>query len=201
MASKVWDDMSMWNVDFSQVCASFDLHRINELELAMLEELKYLIRVPASEYAKYYFHLRSMMTKHGFDEIDITRLQPLNMAGARRLQLATEQFSIRDVDEGTVRRRTKTLQGGEFSAGRGRMQHLDTETHVPVGLEQLVHSDHVDADGVVHTSTKSKTPRITPSPSKSQQQQQQHVDSFYPSRNADSKSPSNSSSFGAKGYK
>jgi hypothetical protein len=37
MASKVWDDLSMWNVDFSKVCKSFTLKRINELELAMLE--------------------------------------------------------------------------------------------------------------------------------------------------------------------
>jgi len=31
MASKVWDDLSMWNADFSQVCSSFTLQRINEL--------------------------------------------------------------------------------------------------------------------------------------------------------------------------
>merc|ERR1719453_860347 len=30
MASKVWDDLSMWNADFSQVCHSFTLKRINE---------------------------------------------------------------------------------------------------------------------------------------------------------------------------
>jgi hypothetical protein len=53
MASKVWDDLSMWNVDFSQVYSAFDLARINALELAMLEALKYVIRVSASEYAKY----------------------------------------------------------------------------------------------------------------------------------------------------
>ena len=61
MASKVWDDLSMWNVDFSNVCPSFTLHRVNELEFAMLEALNYEVRVPASEYAKYYFHLRSLM--------------------------------------------------------------------------------------------------------------------------------------------
>jgi hypothetical protein len=65
MASKVWDDLSMWNVDFSQVYPSFDLSRVNTLELAMLEALKYVIRVSASEYAKYYFHLRSMAVKLG----------------------------------------------------------------------------------------------------------------------------------------
>jgi hypothetical protein len=160
----------------------------------MLEELKYLIRVPASEYAKYYFLLRSMMTRLGFHESDATRLQPLNMAGARKLQLATEQFSLRDVDEGTVRRRTKTLQGGDM----GRMNYSDVEHTVTVGLEQLVHTDHMDADGVAHTSTKSKTPRATPSPSKATHAQ--FVESFSPSRAADGKA-NTGGNLGAKGYK
>ena len=33
MSSKVWDDLSMCNADFSLVCPSFTLSRINELEL------------------------------------------------------------------------------------------------------------------------------------------------------------------------
>jgi hypothetical protein len=77
MASKVWDDLSMWNADFSQVracviegfwmymcefkhtlkplhvcvwvyvqvCPSFTLKRINELELAVLDTLRYSIKV------------------------------------------------------------------------------------------------------------------------------------------------------------
>lgn len=51
--------------DFSQVYPSFDLRRVNTLELAMLDALKYVIRVSASEYAKYYFYLRSMMARLG----------------------------------------------------------------------------------------------------------------------------------------
>ena len=35
----------MWNVDFSHVCPSFDLRRVNALELAMLEALRYFIKV------------------------------------------------------------------------------------------------------------------------------------------------------------
>ncbi|GMH54539.1 hypothetical protein TL16_g01694 [Triparma laevis f. inornata] len=65
MSSKVWDDLSMWNADFSQVCSSFTLQRINELELAMLNALRYDVKVKASEYAKYYFLLRSMLMKSG----------------------------------------------------------------------------------------------------------------------------------------
>ena len=68
MASKVWDDLSMWNVDFSHVCPSFDLQRVNSLELTMLEELRYFIKVSAGEYAKYYFLLRSMTVKLGMGQ-------------------------------------------------------------------------------------------------------------------------------------
>jgi hypothetical protein len=49
------------------VYPSFDLRRVNTLELAMLDALKYVIRVSASEYAKYYFHLRSMMARLGLN--------------------------------------------------------------------------------------------------------------------------------------
>ena len=63
LSSKVWDDLSMWNADFSRtspVVASFPLQRINELEIAVLSCLDYNVEVLASEYAEYYFLLRSM---------------------------------------------------------------------------------------------------------------------------------------------
>ena len=71
LASKVWDDLSMWNVDFSFVAAStsasglanFSLQRINRLEVALLSSLMFDVRVTASEYAKYYFLIRTMMIR------------------------------------------------------------------------------------------------------------------------------------------
>ena len=51
-----------------QVCPSFDLQRVNSLELTMLEELRYFIKVSAGEYAKYYFLLRSMTVKLGMGQ-------------------------------------------------------------------------------------------------------------------------------------
>lgn len=57
MASKVWDDLSMINVDFANICASircpFSLKRINQLELSVLELLKYKVSISSSEYRKY----------------------------------------------------------------------------------------------------------------------------------------------------
>jgi len=37
MASKVWDDLSMLNVDFSKICPSFALKIVNKLETKLLE--------------------------------------------------------------------------------------------------------------------------------------------------------------------
>jgi hypothetical protein len=82
LASKVWDDLSMWNIDFSNVCgrdrtqlSPFTLGRINKLELALLTSLNFNVKVPASEYAKYYFLIRGMLMKSGLlnerDEIDV----------------------------------------------------------------------------------------------------------------------------------
>lgn len=71
LASKVWDDLSMWNIDFSNVSvnsgvlSSFSLKRINQLELAVLACLNFAVTIPGSEYAKYYYLLRSMMIRGG----------------------------------------------------------------------------------------------------------------------------------------
>ncbi len=121
MASKVWDDLSMWNVDFSQVCPSFDLTRVNALELAMLEALKYVIRVSASEYAKYYFHLRSMMVRLGFHKSEPNYIKPLDIAGARKLQLSTEKFDVEYNNGGSSGRRRHSVH----------LDHLDSATNLP----------------------------------------------------------------------
>lgn len=95
LSSKVWDDLSMWNADFSQSCppgVSFPLQRINELELAVLNALSFQVKVPASEYAKYYFLLRSMLIKSGLGGEDINALDPLDVMSARRLQQVSSQF-------------------------------------------------------------------------------------------------------------
>jgi len=60
LASKVWDDLSMWNSDFSKICPEFPLQRINQLEICLLEAVKYEVRIMGSQYAKYYFQLQSM---------------------------------------------------------------------------------------------------------------------------------------------
>ncbi|KAL7432490.1 hypothetical protein ACHAXH_005754 [Discostella pseudostelligera] len=88
LASKVWDDLSMWNCDFSKIVPSgvtFSLARTNELEIALLRALKYKVKVNSSEYAKYYFLLRGMLCKSGLANDDLTRLEALDVKGALHL--------------------------------------------------------------------------------------------------------------------
>jgi hypothetical protein len=45
--------------------SSFTVQRINQLEVALLSSLRFDVRVPASEYAKYYFLIRTMQFRSG----------------------------------------------------------------------------------------------------------------------------------------
>mmetsp|Transcript_17619 Transcript_17619/g.32788 ORF Transcript_17619/g.32788 Transcript_17619/m.32788 type:complete len:579 (+) Transcript_17619:241-1977(+) len=115
MSSKVWDDLSMWNADFSQVCSSFTLQRINELELAMLNALRYDVKVKASEYAKYYFLLRSMLMKSGLGGDHVESLQPLDIEGAKQIEIFSEEYEIAATSD-TLKRRAVSMN--DFDADR-----------------------------------------------------------------------------------
>jgi hypothetical protein len=181
MASKVWDDLSMWNCDFSVVSPSFDLQRVNDLELIMLDTLKYQIRVPASEYAKYYFHLRSLMTKLNRAASAFDKAVPLDLKGAKRLQLATERLQEQSMTDSPVLGGEESSRNdGNAHSGRsrratahglsvphiGRTMSTDaaqtlapskgTSNHTFLGLEQLISDRHTTADGA-HITSKQKT--------------------------------------------
>lgn len=144
--------------DFSQVSTSFDLGRINSLELAMLEALKYVIRVSASEYAKYYFLLRSMMVKLGLTASnDSNYIRPLDIAGARKLQLSTERYQ--ELSTVPKKRHYSVHEGmSTMSLNRNYSEGYGTGStnNKPVVIEQLIHAEHVDADGQAHQSMKKK---------------------------------------------
>ena len=64
MSSKVWDDLSMWNIDFSHVSSSFDLNRVNDLEMCLLSTLKYYIKVSARYRQLTYSHQLTYLLTH-----------------------------------------------------------------------------------------------------------------------------------------
>lgn len=61
VASKVWDDDSLENVHFPKVMADVTLVMLNKLEKVFLDLfLNYDLVVKGSEYAKYYFIMRTL---------------------------------------------------------------------------------------------------------------------------------------------
>jgi hypothetical protein len=135
LSSKVWDDMSMWNADFSHTCPAgirFPLQRINELEVAVLSSLEYKVKVKAGEYAKYYFLLRTMLIKSGLGGHDLETMLPLDVEGAKRLQQVSSQFQTTRAF--THQYRSKSM--GTLTSSSPRIS--DAKAFPKAGLEQLV---------------------------------------------------------------
>lgn len=66
LASKVWQDLSSWNIEFASVYPQYSLDAINRLELNFLRNVKWDLFISSSLYAKYYFALRSLVEKVDF---------------------------------------------------------------------------------------------------------------------------------------
>ena len=157
LASKVWDDLSMWNCDFSKIGplgVTFSLARTNELEVALLRALEYKVKVGASEYAKYYFLLRGMLCRSGLANDDLTRLRPLDVKGAQTLETTTCEKS-NAVAKASMKERSKSYgdvgmvvdmsgeaagkTGSEDSSVGGRvLQPPSSPSSKRVSLEQIV---------------------------------------------------------------
>lgn len=144
MASKVWDDFSMWNYDFANVTAHtsgftmFTISRINELELALLKSLKHNVKVSASEYAKYYFLIRNMLLGSGLVKED---MEPLGKReGSRELGALHSQLFGPKLTTEIRDRRTKSMDGKmltDILQNEG-IGFGDSKLKDPLYLKQLV---------------------------------------------------------------
>lgn len=82
IASKVWDDESYENIHFSKVFTRYPLREINSMERLFLNIIEYDVGVKKSQYAKYYFILRTFAEKNNRS----FPLKPLAVDTVRRLQ-------------------------------------------------------------------------------------------------------------------
>jgi hypothetical protein len=106
---QVWDDMSMWNVDFAGIFTRLTLKKINKWEGAFLNALSFNVAVTASEYTKMYFNLRAYHKKAKL------QMAPLNKDKARELEAMSESAAkkIRAKLNSAKVRRSQTMDGNE----------------------------------------------------------------------------------------
>ncbi|XP_005996014.1 cyclin-Y-like protein 1 isoform X2 [Latimeria chalumnae] len=102
LASKVWDDQAVWNVDYCQILKDITVEDMNEMERHFLELLQFNINVPASVYAKYYFDLRSLADDNHLS----FPLEPLNKERAQKLEAISRlcEDKYKDLSKTAMRR-------------------------------------------------------------------------------------------------
>lgn len=83
LASKVWQDLSSWNIEISQIYPEFSLQSVNKLERIFCMEIKWDLYISSSAYAKYYFALRSLTEKKDFRRD--YNIMVLNAPGAKEV--------------------------------------------------------------------------------------------------------------------
>jgi len=89
LASKVWEDQAVWNVDFLDLFPLATPFDLGQLEKKMLGLLGFDVSLKASEYAKIYFDLRS----HCAEEQQFEELKPLDKEGEDKLELRTKNYT------------------------------------------------------------------------------------------------------------
>jgi len=105
LASKVWEDQAVWNVDFLSVFPCVSVKDLGQLEKILLKLLQYNVSLKASVYTKYYFELRTLAEKDARN----FPLEPLDKEAAKRLESRSQQTEESYRAENTKSSRTKSM--------------------------------------------------------------------------------------------
>jgi len=92
LASKVWEDQAVWNVDFLELFPLATPNDLGQLEKKILSLLSFDVSLNASDYARIYFDLRA---KSSATEEHFLELKPLNKDGEATLELKTSKFTLK----------------------------------------------------------------------------------------------------------
>eukprot|EP00903_Cladosiphon_okamuranus_P005385 g5376.t1 len=141
LSSKVWDDNSMWNRDFSEIFPSFSLGRLNQLEVAVLGVLRFNVKVLSSEYAKYYFHLRVMCVRGGLSD-GHAPIHPLDLQDVKELENMSSKLAHDSVVQQTRTGKAMSIHSvndAKLLEKVAESGYTFTDRHAPsLSLEQIV---------------------------------------------------------------
>jgi hypothetical protein len=98
IASKIWDDDSLENVHFPKVMHDITLKEVNILEKIFLELIDYDLIISGSEYAKYFFILKTFEMKGGRTDYP---MMPISVDKMSFLQKNSEkaEIELREMNE------------------------------------------------------------------------------------------------------
>jgi len=82
LASKVWDDLNSWSVEFAAIYPQYTVHAINTMERLFVSRLGFNLFISGSVYARYYFALRALNEQRSF------RQRYMNMVGGTAAPIA-----------------------------------------------------------------------------------------------------------------
>jgi len=92
LASKVWEDQAVWNVDFLEIFPLATPNDLGQLEKKLLSMLQFDVSLKASDYARIYFDLRAQSPA---TEDHFVELKPLTKDGEATLELKTSNFTAK----------------------------------------------------------------------------------------------------------
>jgi len=90
LASKVWEDQAVWNVDFLELFPLATPNDLGQLEKKILSLLSFDVSLSASDYARIYFDLRAQSSA---SEEHFLELKPLNKDGEASLEMKTSTYT------------------------------------------------------------------------------------------------------------
>jgi hypothetical protein len=93
LASKVWEDQAVWNIDFIELFPLTTPSDLGQLEKKILALLGFDVSLKASEYAQIYFDIRAQAAHHCADE-HFLELKPLNKDNEDKLELRSQNYTL-----------------------------------------------------------------------------------------------------------
>jgi hypothetical protein len=94
LASKVWDDLNAWAVEFAAIYPQFSVHAINSMERAFVGKLGFNLYISGSVYARYYFALRALHEQRSFRQryMNMVTQRAAPVAIARKIEEKTKEM-------------------------------------------------------------------------------------------------------------